>query len=548
MPSEIKTRFGSTRGSPEAYFRVLVSRDGGQSYTPALVMKKDDRDVPDRKKPPFRVKWAATKELEREAEATLSGLDLRFSAKHTRTELERFLRVAPRRYVPPDAEIPVGLDVQIANSPIVRGMHAGEDPAPWEQELDAAARRRAGIIDGASNEEDVPPSELFQWIPWFEELAVKVGEVRREGLVERAREVDWAGVRCAVLAQGAEEADPLTFFYHLSSIARGADGADTRKTVYASVAKEFGIDSDLDYGLSDRFIFPHANPQNVEFHSTGDDPNVFWDMFDQARACGPGGESYEPTIAEAFVRSLQVKGVGVAKLTHVLFLINPRAFVPLDRNAVSPLGVGSFKRPPDKKLYAEYVDEMQRIRTAFPGCQPYEINVISYLWTSGKLPRKGLRWYQIGVSDDEWRDFRDNHRVHHVGKGMDEPNPGDVILVRSGTREGRGIGIVYGNDSGQQPRPSDQIHMLWINKKHAPLAADMPTTRFSRVGRAAYEAFAKSDAYRETLSMLQPPVPPPTPVHDLNTILYGPPGTGKTWHTVTRSVAIVENREVSEVA
>ncbi len=36
--------------------------------------------------------------------------------------------------------------------------------------------------------------------------------------------------------------------------------------------------------------------------------------------------------------------------------------------------------------------------------------------------------------------------------------------------------------------------------------------------------------------------------HALNTILYGPPGTGKTWHTVTRGVAIVEDREVGELA
>ena len=46
-------------------------------------------------------------------------------------------------------------------------------------------------------------------------------------------------------------------------------------------------------------------------------------------------------------------------------------------------------------------------------------------------------------------------------------------------------------------------------------------------------------------------VPPPDPVrpeHALNTILYGPPGTGKTWHTVTRAVAVVESREVGEVA
>ena len=40
---------------------------------------------------------------------------------------------------------------------------------------------------------------------------------------------------------------------------------------------------------------------------------------------------------------------------------------------------------------------------------------------------------------------------------------------------------------------------------------------------------------------------PPNP-HPLNTILYGPPGTGKTWHTVTRAVAIVEKRDMDEVA
>ena len=51
--------------------------------------------------------------------------------------------------------------------------------------------------------------------------------------------------------------------------------------------------------------------------------------------------------------------------------------------------------------------------------------------------------------------------------------------------------------------------------------------------------------------MLQPPngpIGPPSVHHNLNTILYGPPGTGKTWHTVTRSVAIGEGREVADVA
>ena len=45
-----------------------------------------------------------------------------------------------------------------------------------------------------------------------------------------------------------------------------------------------------------------------------------------------------------------------------------------------------------------------------------------------------------------------------------------------------------------------------------------------------------------------PPRDPVLPAHALNTILYGPPGTGKTWHTVTHAVAIVEHREIGEVA
>ena len=303
--------------------------------------------------------------------------------------------------------------------------------------------------------------ELFDWIPWFEELAVKVGEVRREGLVERAKEVDWAGGRCAVLAQGDKKADPLTFFYHLASIAKGPE---KRQTVYASVAKEFGIESDLDYGFSDGFIFPQGDPRNVEFHDTEDDSNLLWDMFDQARACGPDSKSHDAAIADTFAKSLQVKGAGIPKLTQALFVINPRSFVPFDTAAVLPLGIGRFKKPPGKLSWTEYLEEMSRIRAAFPGCQCYEINIIGYLWTSGQLPREGNRWYQISTrvqnrSDDRWRDFLDNNWVYLGGQGdmhrpgegevlpglkqdyrRDKPERGDVVLVHSGTQEGRGIG------------------------------------------------------------------------------------------------------------
>ena len=151
MRSDIKTRFGKTRGTPEHFFRVQVTRDGAQSFTDALVMKRDDRDGPDRNSTPYRVEWAATKELEQEVEAALSRLEKRYSAKHTRNELRKILKGVPRHYVPPDAEIPIDLGVRIANAPVGLGVHAGTEPNDWEQQADTAARRRAAIADRAND-------------------------------------------------------------------------------------------------------------------------------------------------------------------------------------------------------------------------------------------------------------------------------------------------------------------------------------------------------------------------------------------------------------
>ena len=367
--------------------------------------------------------------------------------------------------------------------------------------------------------------ELFQWVPWFGELAKAVGEGRREGLVEAAKNVDWAGGKCVVLAQGEEKADPLTFFYHLGAIAK----SKRRETVYASVAEAFGIESDLDYSLDSGFIFPTPDPRFVMFKNS-EGPELFWEMFDRAR--GQDGTSYGADIADTFTRTLQIKGVGVPKLTQVLFLINPRVFLPFDAAAVLPLGIGTLKTNPAKMSWDEYVDEMGKVRAAFPSCQPYEINVIGYLWTSGKFPRKGNRWYQIGTGDDGWRDFRDNHWVHLGGQAdidrpeereyrMDEPKPGDVVLVRTGTQEGRGIGIVYRNDYGERSHQNRRIHVLWVNKERAPLAGDMPKIGFSEADRTSYEAFAKSAAYSPTLDLLQPPKSG-TNINTLYGEFYGP--------------------------
>ena len=147
VPADIRTRFGMTRGSPEHYCRVQVSLDGGRSFADALVMKRDDRDGPDKFDRAYRVEWAATKELERATESALEPLEKRYSAKHTKSVLRKLLKGVPRHYLRTDAEIPVDLGVRIAKTQVGLGMHAGSEPHDWEQEADAAALRKARVTN-----------------------------------------------------------------------------------------------------------------------------------------------------------------------------------------------------------------------------------------------------------------------------------------------------------------------------------------------------------------------------------------------------------------
>ena len=174
MSPDIKIRFGKTRGSPEHYFRVQVSWDGEPSFRDALVMKRDDRDGPDKHDRPYNVEWAATDALEREAESALGRLQKRYSAKHTRSELRKLLRSVPRQYVPTDTEIPVDLGVRIANAPFRLERQYGPLHA-WERESDTAALRKAATTGSGR--------------PWDRQ-----GKDRLLGLV-RSRFPGWLGFR-----------------------------------------------------------------------------------------------------------------------------------------------------------------------------------------------------------------------------------------------------------------------------------------------------------------------------------------------------------------
>ena len=358
--------------------------------------------------------------------------------------------------------------------------------------------------------------EFFHWVPWFDELAQKVRECRREGLVERVKKMDWAEGRIAVLDDEENRADPFTFFYHLASIAGGK--AERRITIYNSVADVFGIESPLDYSTDECFIFPIPPGLQVKFNNNPEDnTQLLWDVFDQA--CLHNGTASDVDLTDNFHKMLGINGVGVAKLTQVLFLVNPRAFLPFDEASVLPLGIGKYKKPPNYLSWAEFLNEIKRIRDAFSGCQCYEINVVSYLWTSKRdyLTRNNVRWYQINTTEDRCIDFLENNWVYYGKPGaclpvlqqylpLNKPVPGDVIFVHSGKRNVYGIGVVYRNDHHQLSHANGRIHVLWIKKKRqCDVEILTPLTPFSQVDMDSYQVYTNVPAYKAILGLLSGP-------------------------------------------
>ena len=107
--------------------------------------------------------------------------------------------------------------------------------------------------------------EIYSWVPWFTELCDRIANNVPEFLAERARRIPWkeGSDEAALLRYGDDNIDPFSFVYSLAA------HHHARKRVYAGVAEEFQLTSELPLELDEAFIFPTPPLVTALFHNRG---------------------------------------------------------------------------------------------------------------------------------------------------------------------------------------------------------------------------------------------------------------------------------------
>ena len=350
--------------------------------------------------------------------------------------------------------------------------------------------------------------EIYCWVPWFAELSRKIADGGEEYLVDRAKRIPWkeGGTEPSLLRYGEKNIDPFSFLYFLTG------HHHARRRVYGAVNEIFDLTSELPLKSDEAFIFPTAPLINALFHYGGEgDPVLLWRLF------GSAVTGIDSVSAADFESALQIKGVGVKKLTQTLCLVNAEEFLPYDDSTLY-LGISGLSEHKNVS-WATYRAAIDGMRKAFPGCRPCEINLFAYESAKNNDPLRvnPERCYLISTNvydddEDRWEDFSGNNWAFTGGPGkggwseydpegsgaryeVDEPGKGDILLARF-AGQGHGIGVVVKNDYADALADESRLHVIWLNKAERRLSSGPRSVGFGRghgkIGVAFRQAYPRN--------------------------------------------------------
>jgi len=394
----------------------------------------------------------------------------------------------------------------------------------------------------------------YDWTQFFDAIARSINELskdieyRDQKLMEIAKatfQEDHAILRYSTI-------DPFSYLYALAQ----RNTKNQRRKTFTNAKAAFSISQEIPTD----FIFPTPTPNTLSlFYSNGIYINkngevignrCIWNLYQQI---------YNSTdISEDdFQCVLSLKNVGFTKLSQVMFLINPKRYIPFDTqmnslpvNNLNDLsGIVSRVKIEGIKVYLDVIDEL---RKTFPGCELYEINLLNVLVNSSEsdLLTISSKYCQISSwaygqnVEDFFNKFVEENGVWTGGPTSQNGaktypltnfKTGDIVLVRRGTKNLGGIGIILDNEYISGGYDEEKvIKIIWLTKENKYVEDDAlgQWDGFSQASEKTLGIF--KEAYPTTFKIIdeirknQRIMVNHSQIKYKNLILQGPPGTGKT--------------------
>jgi hypothetical protein len=397
-------------------------------------------------------------------------------------------------------------------------------------------------------------TEYYDWVPFFEAICQKIIEysldtfTRETKLFEIAKntfQTDHAILKYSSI-------DPFSYIYALAQ----RNTKNQRVNTFTNAKNAFG----LDVKLPTDYVFPTPTPNTLSlFFSKGNYINkvgeiigneCLWDLFTQIIK---GENIYE----DDFKKVLSLKNVAFTKLSQAMFLMNPRKYIPFDTqmNSLPVSDLADLKQVVakiDQGGFSVYLDLIKKLKNAFSSCELYEINLLNVLINSRDQDQLKVSNNYCQVSSwaqgqhaetDYFSDFVKQNGVWTGGATSESGKTeyplqdfikGDIVLVRKGTKNLGGIGIIIENRYKADGWSEDSmIKIVWLVKKTG-WTDDALGQRvgFARATEKTLNTFRK--AYPDTFTFLdsirtiQKVMINHSAEKYKNLILQGPPGTGKT--------------------
>lgn len=410
--------------------------------------------------------------------------------------------------------------------------------------------------------------KLFTWIETYKGIVafLKGKENQQIELIELLKELDITlnkDEKAPGIETALEVIDPFTFFCYLNKF-----GSERRIEIFQDLAKRLGLvapidDSGLPTASAHRTsLFPFQHKRTNEIERLW---NFFYKILDGV------------INDELFADVLSIHNIGKAKLTEVLFYVDPHNNFPINKPGKTYLR-DILKISPKFKTYTEYKAILTKIKEK-SGKSFYELSHEAWLWTNSKDEfLKVIAKHKDNEVNDYFL-FLDSIVEHFdLGQGDERlalTTSNDDLNLTIGQRycwnlflsnssKGK-LGVISTNEInenselfGEKNRPKafytyfNDIKVV-TNERNTivdAIAKELNRTQISRISQYDNKIFRKAvfdkNFRKELLNLKDTAMKDELTQNNkelnspLNQILYGPPGTGKTYKTVEAALKIVD--------